>query len=43
MEESDVNYWVRKLKEAMAISEFHFRDAVIELMESRIEENQYED
>ena len=39
MEESDINYWVRKLKEALAISEYHFRDAVIELMETRIEED----
>lgn len=43
MEEVAINYWVRKLKEAMAVSEFHFRDAVIELMETHIVENHYED
>ncbi len=28
-----VSHWVRKLKEAQAVSEYHFRDAVEDLIE----------
>lgn len=33
MNTDDIDSVVRKLKEELAISEFHFRDAVIELIE----------